>query len=201
LKALHPALRVSVQIETSDVLLERLAQGKLDMLVARLFERHDKTDVRYEAIAEEPVCAMVRPGHPLLAYARLGLRDLANAGWIVPPTGSVLRHRWELMFQQDGLAAPENLVETTALLFITRMLQDSDMVAVIAADVAQYYVRHGLVAVLPVELPCKMDAYGIITRSDRLLSPAAEAMLRALRSAAASHFGHAASAEAPAAAA
>lgn len=188
-KAQHPTLRVNLQIETSDVLLERLAQGKLDMLIGRLFERHDKADVRYEAIAEEPVCAMVRPGHPLLAYAKLGLRDLAGAGWIVPPTGSVLRHRWELMFQEEGLDAPENLIETTALLFITRMLHDSDLIAVIAADVAEYYTGHGLVAVLPVTLPCKMDAYGVITRSDRLLSPAANVMLRAIRDAAGSVYG------------
>ena len=59
-----PTLRVNVQIETSDVLMERLAQGKLDMVVGRLFERHDKTEIRYEAIVEEPVCATVRAGPP-----------------------------------------------------------------------------------------------------------------------------------------
>lgn len=188
-KAQHPTLRVNVQIETSDVLMERLAQGKLDMVVGRLFERHDKAEIRYDAIVEEPVCAAVRLGHPLLAQERLGLRDLTRAGWIVSPTGSVLRHRWELMFQEEGLAAPDNLIETTALLFVTRMLQGSDLVAMIAAEVAQYYVEHGMMAILPVTLPCKMDAYGLITRTDRLLSPAAEVMLRALRQAAVAVYG------------
>ena len=70
-KAQHPRLRVSVQIENSDVLLERIAQDRLDMMVGRLFERHDKSDLRYEAIAEEPVCAMVRTGHPLLSVGRV----------------------------------------------------------------------------------------------------------------------------------
>lgn len=181
LKARHPTLRVNLQIETSDVLLERLAQGKLDMMVGRLFERHDKTQLRYVPLAEEPISAMVRPGHPLLAYPGLSLRDLAGLGWLVPPVGSVLRHRWELMFQEDGLHAPDNLIETTALLFTTTMLQQSDMVAVMARDVADYYGGHGLVATLPIKLTCKMDAYGLITRSDRLLSPAGEVLMRALR--------------------
>jgi DNA-binding transcriptional LysR family regulator len=188
-KAQHPTLRVNLQIETSDVLLERLAQGKLDMVVGRLFERHDKTELRYEAIAEEPVCALVRPGHPLLSYTRLGLRDLASVGWIVPPTGSVLRHRWELMFQEEGLDAPENVIETTALLFVTRMLRQSDLVTVIASEVAHYYAGHGMAVVLPVDLPCKMDAYGIITRTGRLLSPAAEVMLRSIRDTATAVYG------------
>jgi DNA-binding transcriptional LysR family regulator len=185
----HPSLRVSLQIETSDVLMERLAQGKLDMVVGRLFERHDKTDLRYEAMVEEPVSAVVRPGHPMLGVARLALRDLVSAGWIVPPSGSVLRHRFELMFQEEGLEAPSNLIETTALLFMTKMLQQSDLIGVVATDVARYYADHGLVALLPIELPCKMDAFGLITRTDRLLSPAATVMLEAIKAAAANSYG------------
>lgn len=185
----HPTLRVSLQIETSDVLMERLAQGKLDMAVSRLFERHDKSDLRYEALVEEPVSAVARPGHPLLGVPRLGLRDVVGAGWIVPPAGSVLRHRFELMFHEEGLEAPSNLIETTALLFMTKMLQQSDLLSVVASDVARYYAQHGLVALLPIQLPCKMDSFGLVTRSDRLFSPAAKVMLKALKSAAASVYG------------
>ena len=179
----QPNLRVSLEIETSPVLLERLEQGKLDILVARLSEEHDKSQLRYQALTEELVCAVVRPGHPLLGTSGLALRDVVNASWIVPPAGSVLRHRFELMFQEDGLAPPINTVETAALLFITRMLQQSDMLAVLAADVARYYAAHGIVALLPLEMPCHMDNFGLITRTDRLLSPAAKVMLRALQAA------------------
>ena len=188
-KQSHPSLRIGVQIETSDVLLDRLAQGKLDMLVARLFAQHDKTDLRYETLTEEPVCAITRPGHPLLSVAHLGLRDVVSAGWIVSPSGSVLRHRFDLMFQEDGLEAPMNVIETSALLFMTKMLQQSDMIAVVATDVARYYAAHGIVSLLPIALPCQMDAFGIITRTDRLLSPAAKVMMAALRTAAAESYG------------
>jgi len=185
----HASLRVSLQIETSDVLIERLLQGKLDMVVGRLFERHDKSDLRYEALVEEPVAAMARPGHPLLSAPNLSLRDLVGAGWIVPPAGSVLRHRFELMFHEEGLEAPVNLIETTALLFITKMLQQSDMLAVVATEVARYYADHGMAAMLPIQLPCKMDAFGLITRGDRLLSPAAKVMLRAVKQSALNVYG------------
>ena len=185
----HPSLRVSLQIETSDVLIERLSQGKLDFLVARLFAQHDKSALRYEALSEEPVSAIARPGHPLQRTAGLSLRDVAGAGWIVPPAGSVLRHRFELMFQEAGLQAPANLVETSALLFITKMLQQSDMIGVVATDVARYYAAHGIVTLLPLALPCKMDAFGIITRTDRALSPAATVMLNAVKATAVTVYG------------
>jgi DNA-binding transcriptional LysR family regulator len=188
-KAQHPTLRVSLQIETSDVLLERIAQDRLDMMVGRLVERYDKSDLRYEAIAEEPVCAMVRTGHPLLGSKKLSLRDLVQVGWMVPPAGSALRHRWEVMFQEAGLDIPTNLIETSALLFVTRMLRQSDLVTVLATDVGQYYASHGVAAMLPIDLPCKMDAFGLITRTDRLLSPAAEVMLHAIKLAALNIYG------------
>jgi DNA-binding transcriptional LysR family regulator len=187
-KAAHPSLRVGLQIETSDVLIDRLTQGKLDMVVGRLFARHDKSDLRYEALVE-PIAAVVRPGHPLMEHASLKLSDLAQYGWIVPPTGSVLRHRFELMFHEDGLASPNDLIETTALLFTTRMLGQSDLIGVVASDVALYYQEHGLVAILPVELPCKMDAFGLITRTDRLLAPAAQVMLKAIKAVAHDVYG------------
>lgn len=188
-KAAHPTLRVSLQIETSDILMERMAQGKMDMLVARLFAQHDKTAVRYEALAAEPAVAMVRPGHPLLAVDTLSLRDLVNSCWLVPPEGSVLRHRFDLMFREEGLDAPSNLIETTALLFVTKMIAESDVICLVAGDVAHYYEKLGAVAVLPVEVPCRMDAFGIITRTDRPLSPAAKVMLTALKTAAADVYG------------
>ena len=177
----HPSLRISLEIETSPVLLDRLEEGKLDMVVGRLYAEHDKTHMPYEPLTEELVCAVTRPGHPLLGMTGLSLRDVHGAGWIVPPAGSVLRHRFDLMFQQDGLAPPINTIETPALLFITRMLQQSDMVAVLAADVGHYYASHGIVSVLPLAMPCHMDNFGIITRTDRLLSPAAKVMMKALK--------------------
>jgi len=185
----HPDLRVSLQIETSDVLIEKLNQNKLDILIARLFAQHDKSDLRYEVLTDEPISLVGRPDHPLLQAKNLSLPELADAGWIVPPAGSVLRHRFELMFQEVGLRAPVNLIETGALLFTSKMLQKSDMLSVLATDVASYYAEHGLMSILPIELPCQMEAFGIITRRDRLLSPAAEVMLRAIRTTAQTVYG------------
>ena len=93
------------------------------------------------------------------------------------------------MFQEEGLSPPGNIIESSALLFITRMLQQSDMVAVLASDVARYYAAHGIVSLLPLDMPCHMDAFGIITRTDRLPSPAAKVMMKALKTASLSVYG------------
>ena len=184
----HPNLRVQLAIESSDVLLERLSQAKLDIMIGRLFERDDKTNLSYERLADEPVCAVVRAGHAMLSSPGLTLQQLSKAAWIVPPAGSVLRHRFELMFQEEGLPIPSQLIETASLLFVTKMLQQSDFVAVVPTDVARYYAGYGMISMLPIQLSCTMDAFGIILRKDWLLSPAAKIVLQALKTAAISTY-------------
>ena len=186
----HPDLRVQLAVESSDVLLERLAQSKLDIMVGRLFETNDKKNLSYERLADEPVCAVARPGHAMLGNSALTLKQLEKASWIVPPMGSVLRHRFELMFQEAGLSFPPHVIETSSLLFTTKMLQQSDFIAVVPTDVARYYAAYGMVAMLPIQLSCTMDAFGIIMRKDWLLSPAAKVVLRALKTAAISTYDY-----------
>jgi DNA-binding transcriptional LysR family regulator len=190
-KQAHPNLQITIQIEPSNVLIEKLNRGSLDILVGRLSPEHDKAALRYEMVAEEPICAVARPGHPLLTAIKPTLEDVFKYGWIVPPAGSMLRHRFDLMIQELGLEQPSNSVETSALLFISKMMQQSDMVSVMAVDVARYYANHGLMSILPVAMPCEMEPFGFITRRDRLLSPAAEVVLRALKSSAMTVYGKA----------
>lgn len=182
-KRIHANMRVSVEIDTSNVLLEHLAQDKLDVVIGRLSAEHDKRQLSYEPLGGEPVCAVVRQGHPLLTGEPVALSDVQRGAWVVPPAGSVLRHRFELMFQRASLAPPSNVVETSAVLFITRALEKSDMIAVLAEDVARYYAAHRMVEILPLPMDCQMDDFGIITPAEKLLSPAAALMIDALRAA------------------
>ena len=161
-KQAHPNLHITIQIEPSNVLIERLNRGTLDLLVGRLSAEHDKADLRYEVITDEPVCAVVRPGHALLTQAKLELASILDFGWIVPPSGSVLRHKFDLMFQEMDLQQPANSVETSSLLFTTKMMQQSDMVSVMSTNVARYYSDHGLLSILPLVLPCSNEPINAI---------------------------------------
>jgi DNA-binding transcriptional LysR family regulator len=176
-----PMLRIGVQMETSNILLERLRRGTLDFMLGRILEEEPDTDLQYEELAEEPVCAVARVGHPLVMAQGLTLRDIVGAGWILSPRGSILRHRCDMMFRREGLEPPGNVVDSTALLLIISLLQQTDSLHVMPIDVARYYVSLNILSIVPIDLPCKMDAFGIITRRSRLLSPGANVLLDAIR--------------------
>jgi DNA-binding transcriptional LysR family regulator len=179
-----PLLRIGVQLETSNLLLDQLQHGTLDFMIGRSFDTGDTSGLIYEELTEEPACAVVRPGHPLLERKNLTLQDIAPLPWIVPPHGSILRYRFDMMFRRAGLEPPANVVDTTAMLMITALLQQTDSLHVMPIEVAQYYASLNVMRILPIEIPCKMDAFGIIRHQDHLLSPGADLLLRAVRAAA-----------------
>ena len=178
-----PRLRIGVHLESSKKLLELLHRGTLDFMIGRIMEE-DGGELHYEELSVEPVCAVARLGHPLAQADNLKLADLADQSWILPPPGSVLRHRWELMFRRAALEPPANVVDTTALLLITALLQQTDSLHVMPVEVARYYASLKVLAILPIELPCHMDAFGIITREGHLMSPGARQLLHEVRLAA-----------------
>lgn len=184
IKQQAPRLRIGVQLEPSNVLLDMLQRGTLDFMIGRILEKEGSSGLIYEELTEEPACAVVRNGHPLLAEKNLTLADIAGQPWILPPQGSILRHRCDMMFRRGGLEPPSNVVDTTALLLITALLQQTDMLHVMPQEVARYYASLNVLSILPIELPCKMDAFGIIRQQDHLLSPGADLLLRAVRIAA-----------------
>jgi DNA-binding transcriptional LysR family regulator len=89
------------------------------------------------------------------------------------------------MLHEQGLAHPQNVVETSALPMTLALLQITNMIAVLPEQAVLPYCAAGLVTILPVDLGVKMDAFGIITRRGHLLSPGAEVVLKSLRETAA----------------
>jgi DNA-binding transcriptional LysR family regulator len=187
-KAEAPHLSIGVEVATSDVLVEQLKRGRLDFLIARIPAQEEDLNLVYQDLCEETECAVVRVGHPMLQRSGLSLQDLGNCAWILSPRGSILRHQFDMLFRRHGLTAPTNVIETTAMSVIKALLQQTDFLHLMPQEVARYYVASGELSILPVELPCNMDSYGLIMRSDQVLSPGASLLLGAIRRVAASMY-------------
>jgi DNA-binding transcriptional LysR family regulator len=169
----YPRVRVRVIVDTSDRLVEFIDDGRIDLMVGRLLPQQDNSRFTFDRLADESVCAVARKDHPLCIEKRVGLSTLGTSAWIVPPAGTILRHRFELMFREAGLDCPNRLIEADSPMVVTRLLEETDFIAVLPRDVARYYVDWGLVGELPIELPCTLDPFGVIMRKGWLLSPAA----------------------------
>jgi DNA-binding transcriptional LysR family regulator len=188
-KKAHPALTLSVTVDSSDILLGGLARGTFDLVLARLAPATGLASLQYERLADEHVCVIARRDHPLARRRALSLQQVASCAWIIPPAGGVLRQRFDLAFKAAEIARPVDIIESSAYPFVTHLLQQSDRLAVTSVDVARYFAGYGLVSILSLKLKWAMDSFGLITRKDRVISPAAAVVLAAVRAQALRLYG------------
>jgi DNA-binding transcriptional LysR family regulator len=188
LKSRVARLQVSVSVDTSKLLVERLRAGELDIVVGRILDTGLTAELNFEPITDEPHSLIAAAGHPLAGRSDLQLAELAGVPWVLPPAGSILRDRLTAMFLSQGLEPPAEIVETMALPVVASLLTGSRMVAALPEELVRPYLDAGVLTVLPFDLGLRMDLYGIITRKKHRLSPGAETMLATLREVAATRY-------------
>lgn len=184
-----PSLCISVDVSTSDELVGRLKQEQLDFLVGRILGQEDDPSLLFEDLAEEIVCVLCRRDHPLALRHDLSLKDLSQAKWVLSTRGSIQRSRFDMMFRHADLEMPINIVETTAISVAIGLLLQTDFLHVMPLEVARFYARTGELKILPIQIPCHMENFGIITSRDQLLSGGASLVLRHVRAVAAEIYG------------
>jgi DNA-binding transcriptional LysR family regulator len=185
LKRKHPGLLVSIELDHSRPLVEKLLQGQLDMLVARIMDSRGAQELRFEPLCDERHAVIAGAHHPLAGKTHVRLEDLVDQPWILPPQGSVLRDRLMGVFLQHGLKVPVNVVQTQSLPVITSLLRETSSLVALPQDAVQPLIESGHLAVIVKDLGLEIGAFGIVTRRDYMLSPGALALLGCLRETAA----------------
>jgi DNA-binding transcriptional LysR family regulator len=184
LKKERPGVAISIVVGTYDILLPALLVGDLDMVLGRMPEEGRSRALVYEEFYVEPICLVVRRGHPLLRKRRLTLRELVNEPWLLPLPETALRRQIERAFLDANAPLPRNVIESISILTNRVLLRRSDCIGVMPYHVALDDVEHELLSILPVKLKSIESPVGAMLRAPGELPPAANALLECLRIAA-----------------
>ena len=180
-KAMHPKVNIVVQIETSDMLLQALNRDQLDFLLARIPQNTTHEGLNFECFGEEFTCLVARTEHPQQQNKALSLATLSEYPWVLHPRATPIHEIFCQLFREAQLKPPPSFIETASIMLTVSLLQNSDMVAIMSKALANYYQQLGVLAPLPLPLPCRLSNYGLISRSSRQLTPAMLVMCAALR--------------------
>lgn len=175
--------QTTVSVEEGDLtrLLPRLRVGELDLFVGRLEPGYASPDLETEALYEEPMRIIARPGHPLARAAKPGWRALSVQPWVVPPPWASSRIKLDQMFYKHGLNPPVDLIESASFLVMLTFMRQRPAIGFVAHDVARYLETEGLAKTLKLEIPIELPPVGIITLRGRRRTPASEQMIDCLR--------------------
>lgn len=172
LKQTYPLLAVEISTGTSDLLIGRMTEGKLDVVIGRMLTLPERHYV-FRPIGDEALSVIAAVDHPLTARKRVDFAAMMEYPWVLQPHGSPMRDVMEQEFRAHDAAPPRGLIESASILTTTNLAMKSSMLGVIPESVAGRYAAHGLLAILPYRIRHRLTAFGSIVPRDRPLSAAA----------------------------
>ncbi|NZD50860.1 LysR family transcriptional regulator [Rhizobium leguminosarum] len=173
----YPGIEINIQVETSNVLARELLAARHDFIIGRIPDDLNPRLFEVTEIGIERACLIVRSRHPLMKQKSSSLSDVRDYDWVFQPPGTLLRRTIEDVFLSQGVALPENIVNTSSLLLTCAIICETDAIAPVAVDVAQFLASQGSnasdVRMLPIDFDINVKPYSMITARERALPPSA----------------------------
>ncbi|MBY3217635.1 MULTISPECIES: LysR family transcriptional regulator [Rhizobium] len=173
----YPGIEINIQVETSNVLARELLAARHDFIIGRIPDDLNPRLFEVTEIGIERACLIVRSSHPLMKQKTSSLADVKDYDWVFQPPGTLLRRTIEDVFLSRGVALPENIVNTSSLLLTCAIICETDAIAPVAVDVAQFLASQGSnasdVRMLPIDFDINVKPYSMITARERALPPSA----------------------------
>nr|WP_279578039.1 LysR substrate-binding domain-containing protein [Paracoccus versutus] len=184
----RPRLAIKVVEGTNEVLMPELRSGEIDLVAGRLPTHRYREELTQEKLFDEPILVVAGPQHPLAVRKALTFDAMREFGWILPPVETTLRRQLDQFFLRQDQYHPPFALESVSYLTNRSLLRSRDYIGLMPAHVAAQDIASGLLVQLDLMLPFGNGPVGVSYRRNVQLSPAGEAMLQALRRAAARIF-------------
>ncbi|MGF6408512.1 LysR family transcriptional regulator [Paraburkholderia sp. MM5482-R1] len=185
----HTDLMVTIVDGTYDALIRQLRHADIDMIVGALRVHDVPSDILQEALFDDTLTVVARPGHPCFKQCATTLADLMAYDWLTPLPGTPARTTFERIFVADGLAPPKTRLQVNSSAVVRGLLSGSNRLALLSPVQIFEELQSGELAVAPVPLRDATRAIGIATRRDGVLSPGALQLVEELRAVSAAMRG------------
>jgi DNA-binding transcriptional LysR family regulator len=142
-------------------------------LITRRFIPIADERLDFELLFDDPLVVAAGAQNRWVRRRALGLADLVNEPWVLPPSETGIASVAMESFRVSGLDFPGATV--VAALPETRigLLATGRFLTILPASVLRFPTRRPGIKVLPVELPVSRSPVGIVTVKNRTLSPVA----------------------------
>jgi DNA-binding transcriptional LysR family regulator len=129
---------------------EKLREGQIDLLIGRIENPGRYNDLVLEELYDPPMKIVCRPGHPLARKRKVSLAEAINGNWLLPESGTAMRRGVEGLFKTEKMWPVECLIESSSIQANVALLNASDVVWILSADIAAYFEKLGQLNILPV---------------------------------------------------
>jgi DNA-binding transcriptional LysR family regulator len=169
-----PRITVTVREGPMDELLGKLHTGQIDILVGRFSSGIQHSDITTRELYRPAVRAVCGPHHSLGRKRAVTWNDLIEQPWILPENGTAMRSAAEAVFRKQRRRPERCLVESSSIQTNVALMNSSDLIWMLSADVAEYFHNLGALRLLNVPELAAPGAFVMAYLRGRSLSPAAQ---------------------------
>jgi len=175
--------RMVFHLVTSDpASLQRdLDERNFDLLILRRIGPFAEDRFSFEILYDNPYFVAAGLKSPWARRRRVGLADLINEQWILPPAGTPFGSLARDIFGAKGLPCPRAAVIASGLETTINLVGTGRYLTIHPESVFTFPSAHPFIGKLPIELPIVSGPIGILTLKNRILSPAAQLFIEVAR--------------------
>ncbi|HTU13407.1 MAG TPA: LysR family transcriptional regulator [Allosphingosinicella sp.] len=164
--ARSPAILIDVEEGPYGELIERLRDGRLDLLIGALRDPSPGPDVVQEALFDDRLVVVARAGHPLTRARVPGPARLAAFPWVIARHGTPLRAVWKGLFEEAGVPVPAAPIACGSVTTIRTLLGESDFLTLLSPQQIRPELDAGLLAVIGGPIERTRRPIGLTLRAD-----------------------------------
>lgn len=180
LKSASPDVEATIEVGTSAQLFRGLQEGRFDFILARPPSDYDTRGFRILPARAEIVSLVVHHSHPLRTANNITLKSLIDFEWVIQERGSPIRSAVENAFHSQGIETPRNITNSSSLLVMLSMIQNSETIAPLTSEVAELLMQNDMspgLATLDLTEVIKVTPYFIIHDRNRELPLVAKTLM------------------------
>jgi LysR family pca operon transcriptional activator len=180
LKAVKPAITVSLFTGQHEHLLSALKAGQLDLVFGHRGDASQMVGLTYEALFDERLTLVVRPDHPLAKTTAHQLQDLVELPWIVPLPSVPTRMQLDALLARSKIPFPRDYVESVFGPATLVYIEHTSAIGAIPDKIFDAELKAGRIKRL-MTLDVDVGQVGITRKEAIALSPATRLMVQELR--------------------
>lgn len=173
-----PGVTIRTVIGQSDVLAGHLEAGEVDLILTTALRASEA--VASHVIVEDEAVVIASRSHPVLAR-RARLEDLLSYGWVLAPAPVGTRQWLERLFQSRGLPAPRVQIESNLILAMPSLISQTRLLTFMSRRHVEVGDAGADLREVRLKETTMRRRFHVAYRRDGYLSPAAERLVRLLR--------------------
>jgi DNA-binding transcriptional LysR family regulator len=156
-----PGIQVLLTEEEGEDQLLAIARGEVDLVACRRPAEIPQGWV-FEPLVSDRLVVVCAPEHRLMHADCLAWQDLANETWLLMPTGSAAREKFDDLAASFGQSPRAYPLVTRTLMPIAWLLRARGLLSLMPMSVVRHLVDTGEMAVLPVDVAGEMEPLGLL---------------------------------------